>query len=105
MTSSDFDLFAGIDATEPVFGMQIGEVVLVTHPAEKCAGEFCCLHNPSDHPLSSARLNWRSDKRQMERICSHGVGHPDKDSLNFTKRVGHYEGWMSVHGCDGCCVA
>jgi hypothetical protein len=31
----------------------------------------------------------------MERICDHGVGHPDPDE--FMADV-----W--VHGCDGCCA-
>jgi hypothetical protein len=30
----------------------------------------------------------------MERICSHGVGHPDPDEINTDK----------THGCDGCCT-
>jgi hypothetical protein len=100
---SNFDLFGNVDAAEPMFGVQIGKTVLRTHAADKCAGEYCCLHNPSDHPLKDAPLNWRGDRQQMERICSHGVGHPDKDSLEFAKREGHYETHMAVHGCDGCC--
>lgn len=37
--------------------------------------------------------NWRDDRKSMERICSHGVGHPDPDCLNLDR----------MHGCDGCC--
>lgn len=32
----------------------------------------------------------------MERICPHGVGHPDPDCM-YAKRD-------TVHGCDGCCL-
>jgi hypothetical protein len=33
----------------------------------------------------------------MERICPHGIGHPDPDDPAFKNPI---EG---VHGCDGCC--
>jgi hypothetical protein len=38
--------------------------------------------------------NWRGDRYLIERICPHGVGHPDPDDLNPD----------TVHGCDGCCT-
>lgn len=37
----------------------------------------------------------REDGR-VERLCSHGVGHP----IGHTRR---WEKWMEMHGCDGCC--
>jgi hypothetical protein len=37
-----------------------------------------------------------------ERICPHGIGHPDPDSLSFLHAQGAGE-WVAVHGCDGCC--
>lgn len=37
--------------------------------------------------------HWRGDRHLMERICPHGVGHPDPDDINPD----------GVHGCDGCC--
>ena len=42
----------------------------------------------------------------MERICPHGVGHPDPDHLSFLERLFGEETTRheSVHGCDGCCV-
>lgn len=42
------------------------------------------------------RVIIREDGR-VERICDHGVGHP----------IGHvqvWQGWMGVHGCEGCCL-
>lgn len=34
----------------------------------------------------------------MERICKHGIGHPDPDDLKVQSS------WAEgVHGCDGCC--
>lgn len=74
----------------------IGGGVLVVHPPEHCAGQPCCIHNPSNHPLRAAPLAWRPDRRIMERQCPHGIGHPDPDDV--TVRAGG-----GVHGCDGCC--
>lgn len=75
---------------------------LRTHPAHLCAGEFCAVHNPSDHPLKDAPLNWRGDRGIMERICSHGIGHDDPDDLAYRASVGRDA--SGIHGCDRCCV-
>ena len=37
-----------------------------------------------------------------ERVCPHGVGHPDPDSLRYLIRETGETSW-SAHGCDGCC--
>jgi hypothetical protein len=37
----------------------------------------------------------------MERICPHGVGHPDPDDAAYHIRIG--QGYKTIHGCDGCC--
>lgn len=74
--------------------------LLLVHDPARCAGQPCCIHNPSDHPLNSAPLIWRDDRKIMERQCPHGIGHPDPDDV--TVRRGGGEG---VHGCDGCCRA
>lgn len=71
------------------------------HKRDQCAGEFCCLHNPSDHPLKDAQLNWRADRGIMERICEHGIGHDDLDDLAFRRKMGVES--SGIHGCDGCC--
>lgn len=83
-------------------------MVLRTHKIADCSHqEACCIHRPSNHPLRHAPLNWRSDRGLMERICEHGVGHPDVDDLAHKKRVmepGRYESYaFEIHGCDGCC--
>ena len=41
----------------------------------------------------------------MERICPHGIGHPDPDHLSHTERVHGLEAMLieAIHGCDGCC--
>jgi len=75
-----------------------------THMSAGCAGKFCCLHNPSDHPLKNANMVLRLDKDTLiERLCSHGVGHPDPDSVRYLAPEGVSSGYLGVHGCDGCC--
>jgi hypothetical protein len=73
-----------------------GQTVLV-HTEDKCKGGSCCIHNPSDHHMVDWPMVWRQDRMMMERMCEHGVGHPDPDALEFSGQSG-------VHGCDGCCM-
>lgn len=49
--------------------------------------------------------HWRGDRGMMERICPHGVGHPDPDHLaHIARAYGKASARTeSVHGCDGCC--
>jgi hypothetical protein len=102
------------------------------HPMDNCAGEPCVIHNPTEHHMRSWTLVWRDDRKLFERICPHGVGHPDPDQFCFwdkmaDQRTIEIAKWMSqqdpdelskmnrwdmpsnpwegmgVHGCDGCC--
>lgn len=75
--------------------------LLKTHSPDKCAGEFCPIHNASDHHMREWPLNWREDTGVMERICPHGVGHPDPDDAAHNIRIGREH--LTVHGCCGCC--
>lgn len=102
--SEDFELIS-VDAAEPMFGVQIGPTVVRVHAAGQCSGDHCCIHNPSDHHMRTWRQNWRDDRGLMERICPHGIGHPDPDDIAHKYRtlgeaVAIAEG---IHGCDGCC--
>jgi hypothetical protein len=45
---------------------------------------------------------YRYDKDLVERQCSHGVGHPDPDSVKFLLDTTD-QTWYGTHGCDGCC--
>lgn len=90
------------EAELPTYTTGTGQVLSV-HGPEVCVGRNCCIHKPSDHPLSTAPTHWRSDRAIMERICSHGVGHPDHDSLAYELAQGL--AGAGVHGCDGCCGA
>lgn len=71
------------------------------HPEGQCSGEYCVVHNPSEHLMRDWPMVWRSDKGVVERLCRHGVGHPDPDDAAHLRRVGK-EAW-TVHGCDLCC--
>ena len=96
------DLFGFDHYAEPVLGMQNRGAILQTHSADKCAGTFCVLHNPSDHHMRDWPTNYRGDRNLTERLCEHGVGHPDPDDLAYKVSLGRtHEG---VHGCCGCCV-
>lgn len=71
-----------------------GGETIIAHEAGVCMGEFCTVHNPSDHSMRSFRQHWRSDRGIMERICPHSIGHPDPDDISLD---------AGIHGCDGCC--
>lgn len=75
---------------------------LYVHARETCVDTPCCIHSPSPHSMFHYPTHWRKDRKLMERICPHGVGHPDPDHLRYIKdiqkRLVH-----SIHGCDGCC--
>lgn len=83
--------------------MASGEI-LIAHDDGQCAGEHCCLHHPSNHALNTAPLNWRADIGLMERICPHGIGHPDPDDLEYKSSQGLDAQSLAIHGCDGCCA-
>lgn len=74
------------------------------HEQGECEGH-CAIHNPSDHPLRDRPLHWRAGRSLMERICPHGVGHPDPDHMARVERLKgkDFADAEGVHGCDGCC--
>lgn len=76
---------------------------IVVHARNAGCEERCVIHNPSDHVMKDFPTNWRADRGLMERICPHGVGHPDPDDLAFKKTVDPDAKHWGVHGCDGCC--
>ena len=90
---------------------------IILHGITECAGEFCVVHNPSEHHMRE----WPTVLRTMlsppifERNCPHGVGHPDPDSAAWAERAVRDNPfrWQNEisdgkfvwqHGCDGCCV-
>jgi hypothetical protein len=83
--------------SEDVIATRFGQVV-VTHGPDQCLPP-CTIHAPSDHHMVDWPQLWRDDRQIMERICPHGIGHPDPDDLAVRTRAG-----FGVHGCDGCCT-
>ncbi len=81
-----------------------GETLVNVHSSMICQANGdrpCPIHRTTDHLMRGFPQHFRSDSGLMERICPHGIGHPDPDSLPFFEERG-IEG-MGVHGCDGCC--
>lgn len=76
----------------------VGGTKLVCHDRTVCLPP-CPIHSPTDHHMVTWRQNWRSDRRIMERLCKHGVGHPDPDEGKIGLGLD-----AGTHGCDGCCV-
>ena len=80
------------------------DVKVMIHGADACFGRRCVFHNPTKHHMSDWHMILRTDKSALvERICSHGVGHPDPDSLWFFVEIAK-ETSLAIHGCDGCCI-
>ena len=96
------------------------EIPDYVHPASLCEGQFCCYHNPSDHHMVDWPLHVRIDRVAWtppdahgeqrpvgvltERICPHGCGHPDPDSLAWLLANGASDA-EGIHGCCLCCRA
>lgn len=90
--------------SENVFVTDTGQRLVRTHNAQGCAQSpipNCAIHNPSERAKKLGKLHWRVDRGFFERICEHGVGHPDPDDARFQEGNGREDIW--THGCDGCC--
>jgi hypothetical protein len=71
------------------------------HMPDACSGDHCWIHRPSPTHMASWPVSWRADTRTAERMCSHSVGHPDPDDVEYNRKQGRD---TSQHGCDGCCA-
>ena len=75
-------------------------VLLRAHPPTACAGRHCWVHNAMPSIMVNWPVRWRADKSTAERVCQHGIGHPDIDDVAYNQSLGRD---VSIHGCDGCC--
>lgn len=69
------------------------------------AAVYCPFDKPSDHKMVGWPMDIRLDafaRGLVERMCPHGVGHPDPDSVQFMVTASKQRSW-GTHGCDGCC--
>lgn len=87
----EIDVTKRFDSRTEVHGL------IKTHTADECVAP-CPIHAPSDHHMASWPMIWRDDRKIIERLCAHGIGHPDPDDRRIAQ--GHDPG---IHGCDGCC--
>jgi hypothetical protein len=76
---------------------------VMAHMKLDCVGRACPLHNRSEHGMRGWQQTWRSDIRIIERVCPHGVGHPDPDQFMFWDLRGELVE-KRTHVCDGCCT-
>lgn len=72
----------------------VGGQSITTHAKENCMGDFCTIHNFSDHHMVKWKQMWDGHTARMFRICKHNVAHVDPDELPTRSRD---------HHCDGCC--
>lgn len=73
------------------------------HDSSECElQEGCTIHFPTDHHMRSWKLTWRADKGVFERMCPHGISHPDPDDARYLSISG--KGALTIHGCDLCCT-
>ena len=79
------------------------------HSVKDCSGEYCIVHNPSPKAIAMGELNWRPDRGLFfERVCEHGVGHPDPDHMAHLKTLVDRglldQAHVDAEGVHGCCI-
>lgn len=107
----DCDPPARIEQTTTAGDVGASELIAVAnglltgaHPPSTCAGQAwgCWVHSPKPHSLAHAPIRWREDKGSAERICDHGIGHPDPHDAAYWWTVHHRD--VTRHSCDDCCA-
>lgn len=58
------------------------KIVEGVHSRDDCKG-FCTVHNPSEHLLRGARLDYDSKKNCFTRVCEHNRTHIDPDEQAY----------------------
>jgi hypothetical protein len=92
-----------VPGREDDYDLGEGQIVCRVHPhVPNCDKYGCTIHAPTKHPMDDLLAHLREDSGLIERICPHGVGHPDPDSANYFERE-RGQTMIGVHGCDGCC--
>jgi hypothetical protein len=90
----------GSPATHDQWTDDDGVVWWVHRWKRTCVDDGCAIHCPTAHHMLDWPMVMRSDTL-IERLCNHGLKHPDPDSLRFFRSVGKFE--IGEHTCDGCC--
>jgi len=80
--------------------LENSKIQLLSHEPDECQStDVCTIHNRTEHHMREFKQFYRFERGIMERICSHGIGHPDPDDHKII--TGSDDG---EHGCDGCCI-
>ena len=69
------------------------------HRKDTCATPVCAVHARSNHVLRYGPQCWNAQRYIMERVCGHGVRHPDPDDVRIWTGADN-----GFHTCDGCCA-
>jgi len=88
-----------------IVALRNGPILVNVHTQDRCAGQHCCIHNPSPHHMVTWRPRWDRVEKRMWRECPHGHVHPDPDDLAFLRKAFGLDAasLYAIHGCDGCC--
>lgn len=80
-----------------------GNVLVGVHERSPRCDLGCVIHSPTDR--TGFPTLFRRDRLLVERVCPHGVGHPDVDHLRYVAWAYDRDKAKAeaVHGCDGCC--
>jgi hypothetical protein len=81
-----------------------GQRLVKVHSESKdCHLRGCCIHAPSNHRMREWPTHWNMGR--MERLCEHGIGHPDPDHVSYILRTfgKAVTELHAIHACDGCC--
>lgn len=88
---------------ENTFSLPDGTTLYNVHERSDTCEQSCVIHNPLTNHMSDWQLHWRNDRGIFERICPHGIGHPEPSQYPYWDAT--HQGHQKVHGCDGCCVS
>lgn len=98
--------------TTPVVMAQPGGSAIVTvHRPDVCEGMICALHSPTRHAMRDWPIRWRGQprsSRRLERVCPHGVGHPDPDDYVYralTRGLVEPAAFLAHPCCDEACCS
>lgn len=86
------------DHVVPLYGVILGSV----HSEWKCHGRPCVIHRPTNHRMRKWPLAWRDEPGIFDRVCAHGISHPDPDQFDYWRSEGLMHHGM--HSCDSCCA-
>lgn len=85
-----------------IWMMEDGTVWENVHPKERCLGERCVVHAPTDHHMRNWAMRLSSVSGIVYRMCPHGNPHVDPDSRYYLVAVRGFH-VPSCHCPCGCC--